>query len=191
MSEEIRARSWTRREYHRLAEVGVLRDDEPVELLGGRLIVAEPKGTGHSVAVHLAAQALARAFGAGWTVRVQDAIALDDESEPEPDVAVALGATRDYLAEHPVRPALVVEVAETSLAFDRAHKGSLYARAGLPDYWIVNLVERVVEVHRTPAPAATAPFGWAYREIERVEAGATIVPLALPGARVRVDDLLP
>src|SRR5205085_348286 len=77
----------------------------------------------------------------GWIVRVQAPLALDDESAPEPDVAVVRGRHADYRSAHPTRAALIVEVAESSLTFDRVQKGSLYARAGIVDYWIVNLVD--------------------------------------------------
>jgi Uma2 family endonuclease len=187
----IRTRRWSRTEYDRLAELGILREDEPIELLGGHMIVAEPKSSPHSTAVGLTADALRLAFGDGWVVRIQDALALDDESEPEPDVVVVPGQRRDYRDAHPGTTALLVEIALSSLTFDRHHKGSLYARAGLADYWIVNLVDRVVEVRRAPAADAAADFGAAYTEIEIARPGATLAPLAKPEARVAVSDLLP
>ena len=187
----IRNRHWTRREYDALIKIGFFVEDEPIELLGGQLIVAESKGSPHSTAIALVVEALRAAFGSGWLVRVQDPVALDAESEPEPDVAVVPGRPRDYLAEHPARPALVVEVAESSLAFDRGHKGSLYARAGLADYWIVNLVDEVLEVHRAPALDRSAQFGWRYLDIQALRPGAAIAPLARPDVTVAVVDLLP
>jgi len=187
----VRRRRWTRKEYRKLDELGILPEDEPVELIDGQLIVAEPKGRPHVTAVALTADALRRAFGAGWYVFQQDPIALDDESEPEPDVVVVPGGPRDYLADHPARPALIVEVAETSLLFDRHHKGSLYARAGLPDYWLVNLVDRRLEVYRRPATDPAADFGWRYLDVRALAPGAAVTPLALPDARIAVADLLP
>jgi Uma2 family endonuclease len=136
-------------------------------------------------------EALRMAFGPGWLVRAQDPIALDAESEPEPDVAVVPGLPRDYLAEHPARPALLVEVAESSLAFDRGHKGSLYARAGIADYWIVNLVDEVLEVYRRPALDRSAEFGWRFLDVQILRRGTTIAPLARPDVTVAVADLLP
>ena len=187
----VRTRRWTRQEYDRLVDVGVLHEDEPVELIGGDLVVAEPKGTYHTAAVALTAALLRNAFGAGWLVRLQDPVALDDESEPEPDVAVVPGGPRDYLAAHPSRPVLVVEVAESSLAFDRRHKGSLYARAGVADYWIVNLVDRTVEVYRQPAADVSAAFGWRYFDVATLRPGDTVSPLARPDITVAVRELLP
>lgn len=187
----IRSRHWTRKEYDALVKSGFFNEDEPIELLGGQLIVAEPKGSPHSTAVALTVEGLRLAFGPGWLVRVQDPIALDAESEPEPDVAVVPGRARDYLAEHPARPALLVEVAESSLAFDRGHKGSLYARAGIADYWIVNLVDAVLEVRRAPALDRSAEFGWRYLDVQALRPGATVAPLARPDVTVAVADLLP
>jgi Uma2 family endonuclease len=187
----IRSRRWTRVEYDRLIEAGFFTPGEPVELLGGLLIVAEPQGSAHFTSIRLVEEALRLAFGPAWEVRVQGPIALDDESEPEPDVAVVRGTARDYARAHPAIPALVVEVAESSLALDREVKGGLYARAGLQDYWIVNLVDRIVEVHRQPRPDPGVPHGWRYATVTAVTPPAAVVPLAAPGARVAVADLLP
>ena len=187
----IPTRRWTRAEYDRLVDVGILHEDESVELIGGQLIVAEPKGSPHMVAVGLALDALRAVFGAGWVVRVEGPVAIDADSEPEPDLAVVPGTQRDYLEGHPARPVLVLEVAESSLRIDRDQKGSLYARAGLPDYWIVNLVNRVVEVYREPMRDASAAFGWRYGSMTPLARGNAVSPLAAPAARILVSDLLP
>jgi Uma2 family endonuclease len=183
-------RHWTRKEYDRVGQLGIF-DGEPLELIGGELVVAEPKGPYHSGGVGQVADVVRAALPPGWIVRCQDAIALDDESEPEPDVAVVPGAHTDYLADHPQRPALVIEVADSSLGFDRRQKGSLYARGGIEDYWIVNLVDRVLEVYRDPAPDPAAIYGWNYRSVGRVAPPATVTLLALPTVRLAVADLLP
>src|SRR5262245_27684805 len=154
-----RARRFTRVEYERLVEAGMFRPDERLELLAGILVVREPQGSRHAAVIGLVEDALRACFGPGWLVRVQMPIALDDESEPEPDLAVVAGGWRDYEAAHPARPVLIVEVSESSLGQDRGDKAGLYARARVPDYWIVDLVSRSIEVHREPVPAATAPFG--------------------------------
>ena len=186
-----RTRRWTRAEYDRLIEVGVFHPGEPVELLGGELIVSEPQGSAHYTAILLVEDALRAALGPGWLVRTQGPVALDDESEPEPDLTVVRGGARDYSREHPSRPALVVEVAESSLARDREHKGSLYARARVDDYWILNLVDRVLEVYRRPIPDPSAPFGWRYAAKEVRSSESSVAPLAAPGAPILVSDLLP
>jgi len=188
---EIRTRRWTRAEYDRLIELGFFRPEEPIELIGGQLMVAEPQGAAHYTAIQRTARALEVAFGPGWVVRTQGPIRLDDESEPEPDVAVVSGTAEDYRVEHPARPVLTIEVAETSLGSDRERKGSLYARAGLLDYWVVNLAASLVEVYREPTADGLAPFGWSYARREIFGAAAQLSPLAAPHARVRVADLLP
>ncbi len=188
---EIRTRRWTRLEYERLVEVGVFRPAERLELLGGELIVAEPQGTRHAAVIALVADVLRRDLGPSWHIRIQAPLALDEESEPEPDVAVVPGGPRDYLAAHPSKPALLVEVAESSLALDRGEKASLYARARVADYWLVNLVDEVLEVYRQPAPDPTAPYGWRFATLTRLDRGRHVAPLAAPGVLVPVADLLP
>ena len=187
----VRTRRWTRAEYDRLTDVGILQPGDPVELLGGELMVAEPQGSRHYTSVGLVEDALRAAFGAGWVIRSQGPVALDDESEPEPDLAVVPGMRRDYSGEHPARPVLVVEVSESSLSLDRERKGSLYARAGLGDYWIVNLVEGVLEINRQPVADASAIYGWRYAERIVLGRDASATPLAAPAARIVVRALLP
>jgi len=187
----VETRRFTRAEYDRLVELGLFQPGEHIELIGGQLMVAEPQGEYHYGAIWKTARALEGAFGQGWYVRTRAPISLDDESEPEPDVAVVPGSQRDYGPDPPARPILTVEVAESNLAIDRQHKGSLYARAGLADYWVVNLIDRVVEVYREPVPDAEAPFGWRYASSERLGPTQMVTPVALPGARIRVADLLP
>jgi Uma2 family endonuclease len=187
----IQTRRFTRAEYDRLIDLGVFQPGEPIELIGGQLTVAEPQGAYHYGALRKAARAIEAAFGPGWDVRIQGPIALDDESEPEPDVAVVPGTLDDYTREHPARPVLTVEVSESSLALDRRHKGSLYARAGLHEYWILNLIDRVLEVYREPVRDPDAPFGWRYARRETFDPTMRVTPLTIPDAGIRVADLLP
>ena len=188
--ETVRTRQWKRVEYDRLVETGFFQPGDKVELIGGQLVVAEPQGSRHAATVSLVTDALRAAFGAGWYIMVQAPVALDDESEPEPDVAVVHGSARDYRDAHPSLPLLAVEVSESSLALDRAHKASLYARAGVPDYWIVNIEAGVVEIYRQPISSQDARYGWRYADIQRAARGATIAPLAAPAASIRIADLL-
>lgn len=183
-------RRWKRAEYDRLVTLGVFAD-EPIELIGGQLVVAEPHGTYHASAISAAEYALRAALPPGWIVRSQLPVSLDDESEPEPDLVAVPGRPGDYRHSHPARPVLAVEVAETSLYFDRQHKGSLYARAGIADYWIVNLADRVLEVYRDPQPDPSAPYGWRYRSVTTLAPPAVVVPLAFPSSRIAVADLFP
>lgn len=186
-----RTRRWTRAEYNDLIDKGVFQPGERLELLGGQLVVREPQGDPHVYAIELVNEALRSAFGPAWRVRVQLPIALDEESEPEPDISVAPGRLREGMQAKPSRLALVVEIAASSLVFDREHKGSLYARARVPEYWIVNLNDRVLEVYREPGRDASGLYGWTYRAVQGLSPGAYVSPLAVPTARVPVADLLP
>ena len=188
--QSIRVRQWTRLEYDRLIESGFFQDGDRVELLGGQLMVAEPQGSRHAATVSLVAEALRVALGAGWYVMVQLPVALDDESEPEPDVAVVRGTAREYGDAHPSRPVLVVEVAASSRTLERQHKASLYARAAVPEYWIVDIVDNVLEVYRRPTPSPGAVHGWSYADVQRLGRGATVFPLAVPAIPIVVADLL-
>ena len=183
-------RRWKRIEYDRLVALGVFHG-EPIELIGGQLVVAEPQYPYHASAISAADYALRAVLPPGWIVRVQAPVSLDDESEPEPDLAVVAGRPADYREAHPARPALAVEVAESSLDFDRQQKSSLYARAGVADYWIVNLVDRLLEVHRDPEPDPSAPYGWRYRSVTALAPPALVTPLAFTSSRIAVADLLP
>ena len=187
----VKTRRWSRLEYDRLIEDGFFHPAERLELLAGRLVVREPQGTPHATGIRLVTHALRAVFGQGWNVDVHLPVALDDESEPEPDVAVTAGAPRDYLASHPGRPELVVEVAERTVAFDRREKGSLYARARMPEYWILNLNDCMLETYREPGPNASALHGWAYRTTQSLSVKGHVTPLAAPAARIAVADLLP
>jgi len=182
---------FNRREYQEMLEHGLLDDDDPVELLDGLLLVKEPQQSLHRTAVVLVTRAVERAFGDGWFVQVRSPIILDDRSEPEPDVCVVSGSPRDYVDAHPTRPGLIVEVAATGLAVARGRKARAYARAGVLDYWIVNLVDRVLEVHGEPARPGPARRAWGYAAIESLGAERTVSPLAAPAARISVADLLP
>jgi Uma2 family endonuclease len=188
---ELEIRPLKRVEYELLVDRGFFEPGERIELIDGLLMVAEPQSALHFTAIQLAAQVLARSFGDGWDVRTQGPIALDDTSEPEPDVAVVRGGPRDYAHAHPTEPVLVVEVSLARYAFDRTSKASLYARAGRPEYWIVNLVDRILEVRRNPVASARAPYGWDYANVEVWRVGDTVSPLAAPEAVVAVADLLP
>lgn len=186
----VRTKHWTRVEYERLVDLGAFQPGERLELVGGALLVREPQGGPHATAVGLADDALREAFGAGWTVRAHSPIALDEDSEPEPDIAVVSGSRRDYSRAHPAHPVLIVEVADASLEFDRGKKGSLYARAGIADYWIVNLVDSILEVYRDPLVTPDAWYGWRYGSSVTLRAADRVRPLSVPNAEILVADLL-
>jgi Uma2 family endonuclease len=177
-----KTRRWTREEYHDLAEAGFLTEDDHVELIDGEIIHMSPQNTPHAVAVRLVRRVLQRVFPADeYMVDEQLPLALDPDSEPEPDVCVVEGQPRDFLDDHPTSAVLVVEVADASLQFDPGKKRDLYARHGLSEYWIVNLADRQLEVHR-------APTGESYSERVVFEDGETV---SLHSQSVAVADLLP
>ena len=187
----VRTKHWTRVEYERLIDLGAFRPGERLELIGGALLIREPQGGPHATAVGLVEDALRQVFGTGWTVRTHGPIALDEDSEPEPDLAVVPGSRRDHSRSHPSHPVLIVEVAESSLAFDRGEKGSLYARAGIADYWILNLPDQVLEVYRDPVVAPHAQYGHRYAATITLGPPDAASPLAAPTAAILVADLLP
>lgn len=182
-------RRFTVAEYHRMIADGILTEDDNVELLDGYLVRKMSRNPPHDTALHLLNQLLAGLLPPGWQARLQSAITLST-SEPEPDVAVVRGGPRAFAARHP-EPAdvgVVIEVADSTLAGDRTDKGRLYAQAGLPEYWIVNLVNQQVEVYTRPQTATPAyatrtdyPLGQA-------------VPLVIGGvtvAAIPVADMMP
>jgi Uma2 family endonuclease len=174
-----------------MIELGVIGEDDHLELVDGEILTMTPQNSLHSGTIMVLHARLQAAFGPQCSVRVQSPLALDEMSEPEPDLAVVGGSGRDYLAAHPDSALLVVEVADTTLPYDRGRKASLYARAGIAEYWIVNVADRVLEVHRDPAPDAAAPLGFAYTTVERLTPESFVSPLAAPEARISVSELLP
>lgn len=186
---EPQALRWTKAEYYRMGEAGLF-EGKRVELIDGEIIEMQPVGVRHVRAVNLASRALARIFGDAFTVSVQNPFDIGDNREPQPDLAVIAGDPR-VLEAHPTAAALLVEVADSTLFYDRGHKASLYARAGIGDYWIVNLVDNVLEIRRRPAPMPEQPFGFGYADINLRRAGDTVAPLAAPQIPVAVADLLP
>jgi Uma2 family endonuclease len=145
-------------QYHAMIQGSILTDDDPVELLEGWLVPKMPKNPPHRVATRLVREALEQVLPEGWYVDSQEPITLLD-SEPEPDVIVVRGNTRQYLDRHPGPQdlALVIEVADTTLQRDRTLKKRTYARAGIPVYWIINLPERQIEVHTMPMQSLQEP----------------------------------
>lgn len=174
-------------QYHEMINAEILGEDDPIELLEGILVTKMPKNPPHSLVTHLIREALARLISLGWCVSAQEPITLTD-SEPEPDVAVVQGSPRQYADRHPgaEETALVIEVADSSLSRDRGLKKRIYARAGIPVYWIVNLAERKIEVYSEPS-------GSDYQQRQDFESD-TEIPVLIEGrelGRIAVSDLLP
>jgi Uma2 family endonuclease len=188
----VQLRYWTREEYHRAAEFGLFASEERLELIHGRIFRKVPQRSQHTMGLRASAETLAAAFGPNFDVRQQLPLVLATDGEPEPDILVVPGSWRDY----PNQPTqadvrLLVEISDTTLRYDRFEKGSLYAEAGIADYWIVNLQNRTLEVYRDPAPLPDAQNGFGYRSgMIYLEDGA-VTPLAAPQAVLRVADLLP
>lgn len=182
-------RRWTREEYYRLAELGFFHGQR-VERIGGELMVMSPQDWKHTLGVAKADEAVRRAFaGTDHWVRCQFPLEFVLESDPEPDVSVVVGGMDDY-TNHPTTAVLVVEVANTSLGYDRRQKASLYAAAGVPDYWVLDVVGRRLEVCRDPRPDPAEPHGWGYADRRGLTAADGISPLAVPAASLGVAALL-
>jgi Uma2 family endonuclease len=178
---------WTGGEFDRAVEMGIF-DGQRVELIDGEILEAPPMNDPHAQAIQLAPYALIEVFPPTTeTIRVQCPMRLG-EARPLPDFAVIAGTPRQ-ITSHPTTALLVIEVADTTLEFDRVDKGRLYAASGITDYWIVNINERCVEVYRQPTSDASAVAHYAsLRTFGETEA---ISPFAKPGAVIRVADLLP
>jgi Uma2 family endonuclease len=183
MATAAKFRRFTREEYEDLVEQGFFHPDERVELVDGYIYEMSAQSTRHVVAVRLTRRVLARVFGDDFDVLVQMPLAVGLDSEPEPDLAVVPGDPRDFLVSHPASAVLVVEVAETSLQHDRK-KAALYARAGIPEYWILILGKRQLEVLRDPQDGA-------YRSSTVLNLTDRISPLARPEASISISDLFP
>ncbi len=183
-----RARRWTRDEYYQMAELGWFQDQR-VELIEGRIVQMPPQTELHYSTIHRTSTILSGVFGKDHVVRSQAPMSIAATSDPEPDIAVVRGALEDF-TEHPTTALLVVEVSLTTLLFDR-RKAGLYAKADVQDHWIINLPDRQLEVRRDPMADETKPFGFTYRTTTIYKPGETAAPLAAPGARIAIDNLLP
>ncbi len=184
---------FTVEQYHQMIDAGVFASDDRFELLEGWIVAKMPRNPPHDVAIVLAQEALQTRRPAGWHIRNQSAITLVD-SQPEPDLAIVRGSARDYLARHPGPGdvALVVEVADATLDRDLGLKRRIYARAGLPAYWVLNLVDRRVEAHGDPTGPVAAGEP-SYCTIAIYGPGDS-VPMAIGDAAptlLPVDSLLP
>ena len=181
-----RPHRFTVEEYHRMAEAGILGEDSRVELIRGQILDMAPIGAPHLGMVNLLTHLLHGVLAGRGILSVQNPVRLDDGSEPEPDVVVLRPRADYYQTATPCPPdvLLLIEVADTSLDDDRAIKMPLYAENGIAECWIVNLLDRVVEVHRQPRNGH-------YAEVRRVRPGDVIDIALLPGVALSVGDLFP
>jgi Uma2 family endonuclease len=178
-------------EYHQMIQKGILQEDTPVELLDGWIVPKMPRNPPHDVTVNKVQGVLLSFLPSGWQLRIQSAITTDG-SEPEPDFAIVPGPPERYMSNHP-KPqdiAVVIEVADSSLAHDREKKGKIYARARIPVYWIINLVESQIEVHTRPTGPDPNP-AYGRRDDYRVNDAVPLVLAEQEVAQVPVKSLLP
>jgi Uma2 family endonuclease len=180
---------WTVRTYYRLNDLQAFRDQR-VELLDGMILEKEPETPAHAASRHMTRDVLAHAFGPGYWIRLLAPLRLSRRCELGPDLAVVPGGPRGDMPT-PTTALLVVEVSDETLSYDRRRKGSLYARAGIADYWIVNLNRGQLEVYRQPTPVPTCRYGFGYSVREILGPDDSASPLAAPQGRVKVADLLP
>jgi Uma2 family endonuclease len=164
--------------------------DRHVELIEG-VIHEMTVNPAHATATSLVAAALRRIFGNDCVIREEKPLETGRRSLPEPDIAAVIGGIRDFAANHPQTALLVVEVSQTTLRKDRTLKAHLYAQAGVADYWIVNLNDRQVEVHRDPGPNPGRKGRFLYRSVTIVPADGQVSPLAKPDSRIAVAEILP
>lgn len=177
---------WTVQDYRRMSELGILDPNERTELIAGQIVLMTAKGTPHVVALQLLADNLRASLSNAALVRTQDPIQLDNFSEPEPDLAIVSGTILDYVDHHP-RPEdihLVLEVADSTLKQDCEVKEKLYAQAGIPDYWVIDLKNRQVHIFRIPTPT-----GYSSHLILKESQAAS--PLAFPAIVIHLASILP
>lgn len=194
---------WNKDDYYRLGELGFF-NGKRVELVEGEIFVKyeynefdegeyemSAMSSLHFSGVNVAAEVLREIFKKKYFVSVQCPINIDERSEPESDISIIEGTARNYKESIPKTAALVIEISDTSLIYDRSKKASLYARAAIQDYWIVNLKDRRLEIYRRPIKDETAFYGFAYGEIQILTEKDSISPLAAPDAKIKVADILP
>ncbi len=187
----VQVRQWTREEYDRLIGTGFFQPGERLELIEGEVVEMAPQGSVHAAVTGRTERALQQQFGPNCWVRVQMPLALGELSEPEPDLVVVQGTPDDYLDHHPgaAQTLLVIEVSDTTLDYDRERKARVYARAWIREYWLVNLVDRCVEVYRDPVKVGSVEA--AYQKCLRIESGNLPAPLCRADLTIRSEDLLP
>ncbi|MCC5639750.1 Uma2 family endonuclease [Nostoc sp. CHAB 5844] len=173
-------------EYHRLIELGFLQEGDRIELIRGELIQMVAKGTPHTVCGSILCRQLDRLLGDRAVIRGQDPITLPNQSEPQPDVAIARGIDEDYLAHHPYPEDifLVIEISDKTLDYDQTTKLEIYAEARISDYWIVNLNARQLERYTQPYQNAQGKFNYLSKQISLAHQS-----VAIPGFENAVLDL--
>jgi Uma2 family endonuclease len=172
-------------DYYRMAEVGILKPDDRVELIEGEIVRTSPIGSRHAATVERARRLFERRLGDHVSARSQNPVRLDRRSEPEPDLTLVRFRADFYAESHPAPRdvLLIIEVADTTLHYDRHVKASLYARAGIPECWIADLTDEAIEAHTEPSPDG-------YRVVRRFHRGERLSPQLLPKTEVAVEEIL-
>lgn len=190
-TDEPKPRNWTAEEYYTLLDHGFF-NGRRVELIEGVIFEMAAQKNLHAMGITLTEDALRTAFGPSFWIRIQMSLDLTPLSVPDPDIAVVAGAPRTHsIQKNPTSALLIVEVSDTTLVYDRNIKGSLYASAGILDYWILNLVDRQLEVHRNAVADAAQPHGMRYAPARILGPADTVCPLAAANTSILVADLLP
>jgi Uma2 family endonuclease len=180
-------RRWTREQYYKAYEVGVFEANERLELIAGEVITKMPQGPKHFSTIQNIVDAFASLVDhVTHHIRAQGPITLPNDSEPEPDVAIVMGKRQDYYSQHPTpeKVLLLVEVSETTGAFDQNAKANVYAAAGISEYWVLDLKRRTLIVYRAPSED-----GWG--EVRRLHTTDNVTPNFAPDAVVAVSTLFP
>ncbi len=180
---------WSLSAFHHLGDMGYF-EGRRAKLIDGQLIEEGPMDPPHALALELTEEALRVAFGTGWRYRIQTPLVLGQATDPMPDMALLRGSARGQTM-HPTAAELVIEIADSSLTFDLTTKAELYAAAGVPDYWVLDVDGRTLHVLRDPVHLPAGLGATAYRTHLTLTDADTVSPLATPGATVRVADLLP
>lgn len=189
-NEEPTRKRWTREEYYRLAEQGWFLNQR-VELIDGEIIHLSPQSPHHSSGSDKIRALLQQIFGDAYWVRMHLPLKHGNFSEPEPDVSVVRGTLEEHEDEHPTTAVLVVEVSRTSLKYDKTTKPLLYAAMAIPEYWVLDLANRNLTVHRDPVADQSSSFGSRYASIVVFDEEASVSPLEAPVASIPIHKMLP
>jgi Uma2 family endonuclease len=181
---------WTVEEFHQVKYMGQVWEGKKVILIDGGLIEMPPAGPLHNQALMLADYLFKALFAQGYVVRIQMPLVFGINTDPIPDLAVVAGAPRS-ISTNPSTAVLVLEVSDSSLSFDTGEKASLYAAAGIADYWVVDTINRRLIVHRDLTADAKQKYGHGYASVNVLLPGQSLAPLAAPTSNVEVNDLLP
>jgi len=184
----VKVRKWNQKEYYQMAELGFFHGKR-VELIEGEIIEMSPMNKPHATAIRKLLSLLRKLFGEGYIVDSQLPMSFSKTNEPEPDAAVIKGKIDDFTKVHPKTAELIVEVSDSTLRFDRTVKAALYAQNKIPDYWILNLKKRCLEIYRQPKK--DKKLGFIYTESRIFTEDDAVSPLAAPDAQIKVADILP